>query len=62
MNLFNVFLADSNGQIVYNENLPFRTDENLDQEIKDFIRWIRPTLKFEIINYCFLRKLKSNEL
>lgn len=46
--LFNVILLNTDSpnsnKEVYNENLPFSINENLDNDIHDFIAFIRPSL------------------
>lgn len=48
------------GQRVYDENLPFR-DEPEDEDIKDFINFIRPNLKFDYIIFSYVRDLGPKE-
>jgi hypothetical protein len=58
--LVNIKLSNS-GQIVYDENLPFRAEPD-NESITDFINFIRPNLKFNYILYSFVRDLKQNEI
>ena len=47
--------------VSYKENLPFRTDPNED-EVKSFIKLIRPTTKGDHLIMDYIRPLKNIEL
>ncbi len=62
MKLYNIIAINTGtGQQVYNENLPWTNEPN-DEEIKEFIRFIRPFLKFDQILSTYLRELNENEV
>jgi len=48
-------------EIVYDENLPFRTFNDMDKDITDFINYIRPTLKFTIIKHTFVKNINPKD-
>jgi hypothetical protein len=59
--LCNIKLSNE-GQIVYDENQSFNSNvECNDENIRYFISFIRPNLKYNYILYSYLRDLKLNE-
>jgi hypothetical protein len=54
--------ASSNGTIVYNENLPFRSEPEDWVEVTGFIKLIRPLIKFDYVIFDYIRPLKKTEL
>lgn len=62
MKLYNIIAINTGtGQQVYNENLPWINEPSQD-EIKEFICFIRPFLKFDQVLSTYLRELNENEV
>lgn len=60
--LYNVKLFH-NSLKVYDENLPFNSlNSGIEDNIKDFIRFIRPLLQYDYIDTTYIRDLQLNEI
>lgn len=57
--LYNVQLTNTgSGQIVYSENLPFKKEPTV-EDIKSFIKLIRPYLEYDSVSYTYLGPYKG---
>jgi len=57
--LYNIKLSKGK-EVVYDENLSFRSIDNMNEDITSFIKLIRPTTIYDKIEYSFMYDLNEN--